>query len=230
MKFYIGGDSWGCGEWNWDIKGDPNTHRGLEQFLIDDGHTVTNNSISGGGNVQSYDQIAKTNPDDYDMFILFQTISIRDNEGWDTLVTWQDFIDRTEELKAEYFKKLGSLPHKICLMGGLEKVYKEEILQYPNLIPLIESIPETLTDGKYVAGTLKCPISIGEVRLNRLNFYDQISKNVDLDVLDDFSDSVDYWNENVSTVARYFQPDGRHPNRTGHRQIYNTLKQYIKAR
>ena len=231
MRVYIGGDSWGCGEWRHATATMPytNTHRGLEQFLLDDGHTVTNNSISGGGNVQTYDQLARTRHTDYDTVILFQTISIRDNGDWDTLLTYKDFLVRNEALKAEHFKKLGELPHaKICMLGGLEKVHKEQIAQYPNLVPLIESIPELLTKGAYTAATLRCPISIGAHRLTRVNFHDQISKNADIDVLDKMIEASDYWQETVASHIQYFQPDGKHPNRRGHRQIYNIFKQQFK--
>jgi len=48
-KIIIVGDSWGCGEW---IDGS-NTHRGLEQYLLDDGYEVINLSIPAGSNKSS---------------------------------------------------------------------------------------------------------------------------------------------------------------------------------
>ncbi|GAG52817.1 unnamed protein product, partial [marine sediment metagenome] len=127
MRIYIGGDSWGQGEW-----GNPDgpdsysvVHRGLEQFLIDDGHTVTNKSRSSKGNGKTYDLLAEA--DEHDVYIIFQTVSLRDNLEWQSLITWKDFINRNKELKAEFYKKLSSLPMKIHILGGLEKVHKDEL-------------------------------------------------------------------------------------------------------
>lgn len=217
MRIYIGGDSWGCGEWGYTKETYSVTHKGLEQFLIDDGHTVTNKSRSARGNKKTYDLLVEA--DEHDVYIIFQTVSLRDNEDWNSLVTWTDFIGRNEELQADFYKKLSSLPMKIHILGGLEKINKDHIAQYPNLVPVIESIPEVLTEFK--AETLRSYIGI-------YNFYDLLSHNIDIEVLDKLDDALNYWDDTVSNTE-YFQPDGKHINRHGHRQVYNIVKKEIKG-
>ena len=233
MRVYIGGDSWGCGEWavanpfrNWhthrtidwsetyDVQ-----HKGLEQYLIDDGHTVTNTSKPGGGNAQIYEQLAKS--EEHDIYVIFQTASIRDNKDWNTLITWNNFIVRNEELQTIFYKNLGSLPQKIYLLGGLEKVNKDQVSKYPNLVTLINSIPEWLTNGNYIDEMV---ISWGKNQ-----YYDNLSKDVDIDVLDKLIENIDYWSSTVAVTEQYFWPDGRHPNRHAHLKIYNILKKEIKT-
>ena len=103
-------------------------------------------------------------------------------------------------------------------IGGLEKV--SEIKQYKNLNALIESVPEWLTDNKYEAGPLRSPAG--------LKLYDQVSKHVNHNVLDNLENNVDYWNETVGSNKMYFQPDGRHANKFAHRKIYQVLKKEFK--
>ena len=93
---------------------------------------------------------------------------------------------------------------------------------------VLESIPEWLTNSVYEAGILRAPVTVNCIRLKRTNIHDHISKDVDLEVLDKLIEAADYWKDTVGTNVRFFQPDGRHPNRRGHRQIYNLLKQELK--
>jgi len=217
MNVYIGGDSWGCGEWYYDGTNN-NTHRGLEQYLIDDGHTVINKSLPGSGNLKTHEILSLTDPNTFDVCVLFQTLSLRDNERWDSMLTWRDFVVTNEEIKALFYKRLGTLPFKIHLIGGLEKV--SGIERYKNLNALVESVPEWLTGNKYEAGPLRSPAG--------LKLYDQVSKHVNHNVLDNLENNVDYWNETVGSNKMYFQPDGRHANKFAHRKIYQVLKKEFK--
>jgi len=225
LKIYIGGDSWGLGEWAWNGRNNVNTHRGLEQYLINAGHTVHNASVSGIGNAGTYAQLVNSiaKGREYDRYILFQTCSIRDNNEWDSLIEWKDLTDRNEEIQAAYFKKYSKLPITIHMLGGLECVRATNVMGYKNLIPVIESIPEWLTGGAYVAGTLRSPVSVNCVRMTKLNFHDQLSKNISIDALDELMASNDYWTDTVSSCKNYFSGCA-HANRAGHEMIYKKLK------
>ena len=222
MKIYIGGDSWGCGEWYYFDPGRGETHithniihLGLEQFLLDAGHTVTNSSKASGGNVQIYEKILMS--EEHDIYIIFQTEFMRDNDEWHTLSTWENIITRNKELQTTFYKNLGSLaPKKIYLLGGMEKIYKDQITQYSNLVTLIESIPEWLTNGDYISTKLD---GLPGLPRNLM-----LPRDVDLSVLDKLIEFNDYWKDNITMNQQYFQPDGEHPNKSGHYRIYQELK------
>lgn len=83
MKFFILGDSWGVGEWA-KIRGAfeslPNT--GLDCYLVQLGHTVTNISSGSAGNFGQLRHAYWTlkEKSDYDYIIWFHTESMRDIE------------------------------------------------------------------------------------------------------------------------------------------------------
>ena len=80
MSILIAGDSWGCGEW--DLL--PNgkycvTHKGIEQYFIDNGDIVTNISIGGGTNQNSVFQLQQQLSNmTFNCIIWFQTDPLRD--------------------------------------------------------------------------------------------------------------------------------------------------------
>jgi len=83
MKFFILGDSWGVGEWN-KINGKfesiPNT--GLDHWLRENAHSVTNISAGSAGNFGQLRHAYWTldQHSDYDYIIWFHTECIRDIE------------------------------------------------------------------------------------------------------------------------------------------------------
>jgi hypothetical protein len=83
MKFFILGDSWGVGEWtkkNNRFESIPDT--GLDYYLTQLGHTVTNISAGSAGNFGQLRHAywtLKEKPD-YNYIIWFQTESMRDIE------------------------------------------------------------------------------------------------------------------------------------------------------
>ena len=76
-KIFIGGDSWGCGEWTEQTV----SHKGVEQYFINDNYTVFNSSEGGSSNKFSIDRLDKDLRDYYisgDIIIWIQTDPIRD--------------------------------------------------------------------------------------------------------------------------------------------------------
>lgn len=83
MKFFILGDSWGVGEWtkkNGAFESVPNT--GLDYYLSQLGHTVTNISAGSAGNFGQLRLAYWTlkEKSDYDYIVWFHTESMRDIE------------------------------------------------------------------------------------------------------------------------------------------------------
>jgi len=76
MKIIIAGDSWGIGEWTDGQR----THRGLEQYLLDDGHSVINLSRGGMSNMSIIDALEQGLKEhkDADRVIWFQTDPMRE--------------------------------------------------------------------------------------------------------------------------------------------------------
>ena len=83
MKFFILGDSWGVGEWtkkNGVFESVPNT--GLDYYLSQLGHTVTNISAGSAGNFGQLRLAYWTlkEKSDYDYIVWFHTEPVRDIE------------------------------------------------------------------------------------------------------------------------------------------------------
>jgi hypothetical protein len=82
-RFFILGDSWGCGEWTLDsgqFESVPDT--GIDYHLAQLGHTVTNISAGSAGNFGQLRRAYWTlkEKSDYDYIIWFHTESMRDIE------------------------------------------------------------------------------------------------------------------------------------------------------
>ena len=78
MKILIGGDSWGCGEWGY-TNGIYNVlHKGVEQYFLDDGHSVKNTSRGRSSNNDSIIRIKNELDESTDYIIWFQSDPLRD--------------------------------------------------------------------------------------------------------------------------------------------------------
>lgn len=251
MKFLIAGDSWGVGEW---LRGDKQivtsgdimhaqnlltSHGGLAQYIAEDGHAVQNISQGNASNTFISASIAKhleaqsiKNKQYPDRIIVFQTTYTRDykfrfEEDWSKLTEAQSlahiwlarFYHRLSDLAQQY-----SVP--VYLVGGLgDTVWVDNMqLHYPgvsvacqSMVNLLANNESRVTTPVYSWYTKDCIDMIEEMR--KILPADKF-----LDLMDQIDLGVNRQNM-LSIYPEYFFPDGVHPNREGHRKLWQYLKE-----
>jgi hypothetical protein len=227
MKILIAGDSWGCGEWGWGAgeqkweDGDELdesyiiTHRGLEYYLIEVGHDVTNISCGGASNKEILVKLQQLDLQRYDHIIWFQTDPIRDLRPYgDKLVdTFDNLLTKQNSLLDSTYQTLNSFDKKIICLGGCSKLNLDLINKYTNLLPVIPSIPELLM-----------PTFI-HPKIWFSDWIDQSWRHFDVDSLDNLVYNKTL-QDSIFNNKELFWPDGRHPNRHAHRKLFEYLITY----
>jgi hypothetical protein len=215
MKILIGGDSWGCGEWGY-YDGDHITgkygilHSGLEYYLRADNHTVINTSLGRSSNRESIVRL-KTHLD-CDAIFWFQSDPLRDCKI--NCKTFDEVIELNISSLLQNYNELNSLNKTIHVIGGCGKINTAMISKFTNLIPLIESVPQFLYPD-----FVHPDIWISDFVWDDL--YNTVDNNM-LSQLLERKKIVDSMHD--GKYYKYFQPDGRHPNRLGHQKIYEFIK------
>jgi hypothetical protein len=219
-KIVIFGDSWGCGEWcNITHKV---IHNGISQYFSESGHIVYNHSIPGGsiinvlGVMNDYKQLIN----DSDIVLYFQTDPIRnlrpfDDKTFDSFRTYDSLKEKQTQIIDWSYNELNSFTKKIYCIGGATKLNLELIKKYDNLYPFLESITEFLLPN------FKHP-TFWMSDWN--NFF---GEKLDLEELDKFlNDKINQ--DSLLNYKEFFWPDGSHPNRYGHKLIYNKICDFLK--
>jgi len=214
MKILIAGDSMAMGEWNPVWQGPENQilHKGLEQYLLDEGHDVINESRPGDSlkkiflSLQEHKQIF----DYVFVFVVEPNNAIDDDKFWNTEYTYEDYYDRHKEAIRYFVQCLYTLNiGPIKLIGGSAKCLDE-----------------------YIKGTdieIAIP-SIIELLIPNIEQYDMafsyhlkyIDNKVPANVVDKVYEQAQIFDNVFANPIMY--PDGKHPNREGHYKIYQVLK------
>ena len=227
----IVGDSWACGEWkDWIL-----THRGLEQYLLDEGFDVINYGLTGGSNSLSYlrllEAISQNNIDKANTKILFfWTDWHRDLNPLFDIVDFRDIVDRNESsvwLPKTYdeetphrmfyriFEKLQKIDLPIGIIGGccdtiqLSDAHLPVYTACQSLVNLCLHDIDILDDPVYTIFT-RSDFGVEKLR----------SSPVLLDDMEKANTRRLIWENN----PRWFWPDGMHANRRAHRKLYDFLK------
>jgi hypothetical protein len=217
-RLLIGGDSWGCGEWPNPGKGPYKvTHLGLEQYLLDDGFCVKNCSVGAQSNKDSVDRVnCELELDSYDCVIWFQSDPLRDLRPYTNFnsqfTSYQELLDLSNRLLNSHYKMLNQSGHKVICVGGCTKL-DPDIRNYENLIPLVDSMIELLLPN------FTAP------KVWHSDWLFAIKSNINEDLLDQL-----LVNKKIQDSLRdkpIFKPDGMHPNREGHRVLFNTIKEFL---
>jgi lysophospholipase L1-like esterase len=216
--FLIAGDSWGCGEWVNDSTGYRVIHNGLQQYLDEAGHLTKNVSKGGRSNLVSVRRLKAELfiKSDYDYVIWFQTDPLRDLRPYDkskfaTFTNIDDMLASSSMLLNVTYKFLNTIGVPIYCVGGLSKLNIELMKDYKNLIPMIPSVKELCVPDH-------CHSNIAFS-----DWINYISKEFqDFDELISIKHEFDNFFENPSNKV-FFWPDGVHPNRYGHKIIFDKL-------
>jgi hypothetical protein len=238
----IAGDSWACGEWLNDRKENYRiSHSGLTQYLLDLGYLVINLSQPGGSNINSAERVSdflKVSAHlNVSHVFVFQTEWIRDMHDCkdkkqldlDLTYGYQEFKIR---LISRFYNSLSSIAQQtnvpIHIIGGcsdtiwLDKFSKE----YPGLNNICHSFTNLLlTDNHRITDpvyTIMTNQNLEQIKVLK----ETISSN-DLELLlidiDKGKQRLLMWQQE----KRFFWPDGVHPNRLGHKILFDFLKMQI---
>jgi hypothetical protein len=240
MTIMIAGDSWGCGEWKFH-KGNyyPELlHKGLEQYLVDDGHNVINVSKGGISNLDIINRMQKWAGRYRDVAIdkvfVFQTefsrdfkhreyISAYDVDDWnistvDELISiW---IERFYHRLSEFAQSKNC---KVYLLGGVADTMWFDNMEndYPGCSIACQSVTSLLisNNSRVSQPVFSWLTSDDELLVSRLKQSTDIAKLLD---------QINLGVEREATLAEHpklFFPDGRHPNRHGYKILFNFLKE-----
>ena len=210
MNILIGGDSWGVREWS----DSEEVHKGMWQYFEEDGHIVTMAAIPGECNnitTNHLNNILSSPSNHYDYIFWFQSDPIRDLRPYD---------DFGKSIKT-YEDLLNSIGQKIYCIGGCSKLNMELIKKYNNLYPLIDSVTEFILPT-YTHPKLWCSDWIKVV--DRLDM-----ESIDL-LLKDKLNQDSLADTKIKEHKEYFWPDGGHPNRKGHKVLYDFIIDSLNIR
>ena len=189
-------------------------HPGLAQYLTEYGHNVVNLSKGGESNSYAIEKIQAQDLSKFDLIIWFQTDPFRDLHPYETFTvdytTYKSLIDKQNQLLLETYNQFNSFNKKILCLGGLSKLNLKLIQPFKNLVAAIPSIPELLLPDYQHA----------EIAFS--DWYTLIDRQFSLDDLD----KLLYNKQLQDSLIDYkdlFWPDGFHPNRVGHKKIFEYL-------
>ena len=229
-NIFIGGDSWGRGEWGNNKPGGYGvTHKGLEQFFIDRGYSVTNASVPGGSNQKSIQQLnlAISSYRKNDIVFWIQTDSLRDLEPFDTLnkdiisaggldILISNTVNQNYQNLDSIAKKLDT---KIQCIGGKQDLDLIQLEKFTNLNPLVPSWVYKLA-GHF--NEYKDLFPHHTPTNSIIRYIDRNAMPTEIfyktiDILYSFEQNFKIYNEGI------FYPDGFHPNRNGHQILFDYI-------
>jgi len=230
MKILIAGDSWGCGVWG------PGSgpfhpfrglkHRGIEQFLVDDGYDVINVSYGGASN---FDIIKRMEPlvyrYSYDYIFYIKTDPLRElYPAWTEGNTSNDKLHFPNYERILYtidynsnscYEMLNRMGVPIHMIGGCGTINETLLEKYSNLKLVLKSIPKYL-----------CPnYTIPEVWFSS-DWYKHIDEKWDLSNIDKVLEQqrrVEWLNKN----CKHFKDDHAHPDKDGYFKVYQYIKENV---
>lgn len=228
MKILLAGDSWGCGTWVNTLPNEPYgvVHKGIEQFMIDDGIEVLNISEGGLSNseiIRKLVCVRKIHTYDYIFFIQSDPLrDLKNSIGVEDKIKWFEDYEhllkiRDQQLTKTYVKLnqfSNQIGVKIHMLAGCSKIDKKLIEPYNNLICVIPAIIEFL-----------CPNSSPDIWIQG-NWHKFIDDKWSLETIDKLIEQHDILLENQKKCI-YFKNDWAHPSAEGYRKVYEFIKQHI---
>jgi hypothetical protein len=240
-KIFIAGDSWGCGEYN-QVNGPAIgiSHKGIEQYFIDDGFDVVNTSLGGTSNASSIDRLHQQLQLQHcpgDIILWIQTEAVRDLVRYDDtrllnglpiavypvtepiqqaggiLKLYKQLVAKNYQVLNELAKQYNTTVYSI---GGCSSLFTDVLQGYSNIFPLIESCVE-LISGKHPDFQFIGLWTIDDIKLS--TYTSEFAGQV----INEF-DTIVKW-------ERIFDQPGfinRHPDRNGYKIIYNAIKEKLK--
>jgi hypothetical protein len=237
----ITGGSWSCGEWA-EYKSPPSsilkqrevTHTGLTHYINESKKSVINLGYAGIGNFEILGLLKRwincNNHVNIEKILFFQTEYTRD---YDRGFFQEDYFkivkcDTIQNIAIErFYNCLSEFQNytkiKIHLIGSSSDTYDPDIVKRKfNIDVVCQSFVNLLLNN---SSTLPNPVFTwftGEQE----NFIREIKQRINNEELKKFIDNMDQSfnrQELIKNNTRYFWPDGLHPNRHGHKVLYDFL-------
>jgi hypothetical protein len=221
------GDAFGMGEWGHyhNLNKPQNqywvTHTGLQHYLEQSGYVVHNYCKGNTSNLRSLKRLLVSDPKDYKYIFFFQTDPINEymygdscDPPYDTnsmsMITSVDqyyAVGRTLINQCyDSYNKLGVKIH--CIGSGYKLI--DDIQHYSNLVPIVPSFIELL-----------CKNYEHKVWFN--NWINYLPENfTDHSFLQTLLPSYDNMAQ-VTDFIKYFKRDYKHPNKLGHKVLFEKL-------
>jgi hypothetical protein len=228
-KIMIAGDSWGCGEWN--VTCDQILHRGIETYFTELGHNVVNVSKGGCSNLDTVNRIKlwidKFGADNVELIYVFQTEYSRDfkhslPEDWNI----NSFSDLSDIWLARFYTRLSEISQthscQIKIIGGCcDTLWFDNMNQdYPGCEIVCQSMTNLLINDD---PSIQVPV---------LSWYDKHTepllqkareKDIDLEQILEYMNSGFERESTLRENPKWFFPDGKHANRSGHLKLFEFL-------
>lgn len=245
-KIFVGGGSWARGEWE---ENNPRvSHRGIIQYFLDDGHTVIDASLARSWHFKSIQKLERHLTREYQendivFFMLadplldvvmpeLHSTQVKRNISVKNLEHFTEEIKRAggviallRETQNKIYKQLNDVATKfnvtIHCIGGNSNVNTNLLSQYPNLTPTVMSWMNLLVGHLREHKHIRNPEFVvsytwGIDYINLSTYTEEFAEQVKREV-NSLSDKTNVMNELI------FHPDGLHPNREGHKILYNYL-------
>lgn len=258
-NIFITGDSWGVKEWTPENCNDSAeemdraAHRGLETYLRQDGFAVHNLSSGGSSNKESIDRlIAYIDKEqlynrkiDHVFWII--TDPIRDLRPYNDppkklsyeLTVNNGYNNLIKKLFREQCSRANSLAEergiKINLLGGVASFNKEELAPYKNLTPLVPSwydlllskVEKKMVPDRPIWTSQTSDVHIDDIDLAYIKQAggDKLAKQV----VDEFWE-ISEFHRIVHNSNYFFRLDHSHPDRHGHKLLYENIWEKLKLR
>ena len=242
MNILVVGDSWGVGEWPDGPRSDNTVyhdyeqieHKGLCQYLEEAGHNVINLSKSGATNsyirwvINFYLQRISKN---IDLVYVFLT-SFATDENIDNFNKSDMFSELLDQYETNIIFELSKICQrynvKINIIGGSSDAFSYENLEkdFPGVSVVCQSFMNLLF---YQNPNIDFPIyGLHWTKADGGTFKDKVferftDKDFCLDYLTGWKSKVDLLDTPSTLHTKYFKPDGGHPNRHGHKVLFDYL-------
>jgi hypothetical protein len=230
-KVFIGGDSWGCGEWTHEAS---IAHKGVETYFNEVGYNVVNSSAGKVSNFMSIDRLQESLKEKYseaDLIFWFKTDTIRDlhHNNYYTLTNelkkFGNFKGLINFLSDNSYNNLNQLAArhntKIYLIGGYGSLIPDLLEKYDNLVPLVPSVVDLLVGHheKYSAITknFQGTTNWGIKHINLKEYDLSMAGELIIELSNMCAAKDNIFQEKI------FWPDGHHPNRHGHRILFDYI-------
>jgi hypothetical protein len=235
--FLIAGDSWACGEWGYNKTRDGSlTHPGLGQFMCDHDHLAINVGVPGGSNSQTAKQVkdflTHNKQLEISAVLVFQTEWPRD-----TKFQKLDFVQQCisqgyaflrDQLITNFYEQLSTLSLTfnvpVWLIGGCSDTWPPEQIdgQFPGVQVLCQSMTNLLLDKNHLVTN-----PVYSYNLTPITEYKKKFSSNDLEFLIQDIEKGIQRQKLWESSQRYFFPDILHPNRKGHKILFDLAKQRL---
>jgi hypothetical protein len=214
MRIIVAGDSWACGEWGQDDRGEYGVlHLGLTQCLREQGHSVT---VTAWGGSTNWQQLRRVRDPRADLVVFVQTDPMRDRAQIPGL--WEDYHREYRRGLDLLYQGLAALPCPVLLVGGNTAVAPERVP--PGVRVAVRDWVEALVGHR--------PLTI----MGRSWPYPDCDPPL-LSLWEREEQALQEWDHRCRLPGtpehEWFWPDSRHPNRRAHRWLADRILPLLPA-